>query len=381
MAAPYTHHNRPSRKKNHYIFYCQFRDRHGRRGTVMSTGKTTKGEAERWATEKLKKGTTHLRRSLRFAAYTKNWFDWDESAYITRKRKRGALSHSAVDNQAQLLHNHINPSFKDMLIDRITSEEIEDWLIQLADKKSPATANRSLSVLKVIFKEAQRLGHIAISPATNIEKLHEPEREKDYLTGDEVDELFTWKNFDFVWGGDLNHYLINALGSTTGMRMGEIQALRWEDIYDGHIHVNGSWDRKYGIVPPKAKSKRWVPLITPIEQALQRLKSQSLPAPHNSDNTFIFSNSLGTKPVDHKLIAKRLYAALSQIGIDERERRKRNITFHSWRHAFNTNLLGKVSEADLRRVIGHRTTAMTDHYDHLTKQSVERLKEVILFSA
>ena len=42
--------------------------------------------------------------------------------------------------------------------------------------------------------------------------------------------------------------------------MGEIQALRWDDLKDEYIEVNHSWDRKYGLKQPKAKSNRSVPL-------------------------------------------------------------------------------------------------------------------------
>jgi hypothetical protein len=47
-------------------------------------------------------------------------------------------------------------------------------------------------------------------------------------------------------------------------------------------------------------------------------------------------NTNGTKPIDHKLIDKYLYRAFGCIGISDVERRDRNVTFHSWRHAFDT---------------------------------------------
>jgi integrase len=42
---------------------------------------------------------------------------------------------------------------------------------------------------------------------------------------------------------------INLLAASTGMRMGEIQALQVGNIFDNHVHVEYSWARKYGLKP------------------------------------------------------------------------------------------------------------------------------------
>jgi integrase len=176
-----------------------------------------------------------------------------------------------------------------------------------------------------------------------------------------------------IWIGNTIHYLLNAIACTTGMRKGEIQALRWSAIDDTSIHVAASWDRKYGDVQPKHNSVRYVPLRPAIHDLLNDLRKAE------NDAEYVFQNSSGTKPIDHKLIDKYLYRALSSIGINAEERLSRNITFHSWRHAFDTYTRPHVSDADLRKVIGHRTPAMTDHYDHATPEMLERIMEAVRF--
>ena len=52
MHMPFTLQKRPTTKTNRYIYYCQFRDSHGKRMTAVSTGKTTKAEAYKWAQER-----------------------------------------------------------------------------------------------------------------------------------------------------------------------------------------------------------------------------------------------------------------------------------------------------------------------------------------
>jgi integrase len=53
----------------------------------------------------------------------------------------------------------------------------------------------------------------------------------------------------------------------------------------------------------------------------------------------------------------------------------RNITFHSLRHFANAQLRGAVPDETLRKLTGHATGAMTDHYDHTTEGDLEVLAE------
>ncbi|MFZ7131925.1 MAG: tyrosine-type recombinase/integrase, partial [Eubacteriales bacterium] len=60
-----------------------------------------------------------------------------------------------------------------------------------------------------------------------------------------------------------------------------------------------------------------------------------------------------------------LYRALAKMGIDEAERAQRNITFHSWRHFLNSQLLSNgVNETKTRKITGHSTAEMTKRYAH-----------------
>ena len=82
----------------------------------------------------------------------------------------------------------------------------------------------------------------------------------------------------------------------------------------------------------------------------------------------------GQSPVDHKSAADALYRALVRIGIGEGERRERGLTFHGWRHWFNSHMrAGGVPDAKLRRATGHRTAVMTEHYTHF---ALEQLSDV-----
>jgi integrase len=71
------------------------------------------------------------------------------------------------------------------------------------------------------------------------------------------------------------------------------------------------------------------------------------------------------KPIGRDAVIKSFFKALETIGIDGEERKRRNLTFHSWRHFFNTYLLtANVTDAKVMAITGHVTEKMKKHYTH-----------------
>ena len=171
-------------------------------------------------------------------------------------------------------------------------------------------------------------GLLSHSPAEYVERLHEQPLERDILSLTEAQTLLAGRgNFD----EDIRHYSINLLAATTGMRMGEIQALSIKQIVPDGINISQSWGRQHGMNEPKWGSRRWVGLTDNSRELLEELVQLS-PYPEAED--LVFFGESRHKPIDHKTIEVGLYDALARIGIDEADRRHRNLTFHSWRHWF-----------------------------------------------
>ena len=81
-------------------------------------------------------------------------------------------------------------------------------------------------------------------------------------------------------------------------------------------------------------------------------------------NDFIFWGIERDVPIYYKMIRKVLYTAFESIGISTEMRKKRNVTFHSWRHWYNSNMRGKIPEFKLRHLTGHKSEEMSDLYTH-----------------
>ena len=104
-----------------------------------------------------------------------------------------------------------------------------------------------------MLKEAARHGIIARDPSAFITGLAEHQAERGILTGaGRSRRLFNEKAIGKVWGGDHKHYTLNLLAASTGMRMGELQALPVGAIHENYVEVFQSWERRDGI---KARDK------------------------------------------------------------------------------------------------------------------------------
>jgi integrase len=129
--------------------------------------------------------------------------------------------------------------------------------------------NNILSCLRVMLGEAHRLGLIQKNPFSAVRPLADNSRERGVYTIEEVKALFAPENITPVWRGHLLYRVINELAAATGMRQGEILAVRDRDLRDGYIHVAHSWHPKYGLGPTKTRQERDVPVPVRVQEDMR----------------------------------------------------------------------------------------------------------------
>ncbi len=280
---PYNLYKRATTRNNKYIYYCQFYDESGNRMTAMSTGQTSKTAAEIWAIEQLKKGIITTNKNITFAQYAQDWWLWEKCKYVKGKRVRGSdISRDYVDSMRSYLQNHILLEFGNKKLQKITTKMIENWILKLREKPSKfgqfltaTTVNHCLKTFKIMLKEAKRLGYLQNDPAESVKRLKETPKTRDIFTINEIRELFTDDNIKKVWDGDLVHFCLNLLSASTGMRMGEIQALMIKHLHKNYVGIFHGWSRKYGLKNPKWRSEREIPIPSKTSAYLQELISIS----------------------------------------------------------------------------------------------------------
>jgi integrase len=268
-----------------------------------------------------------------------------------------------------------------MKVSMINRDKIEKWFLGLAKKKkamgtnlSATTANHCLKTLKLMLREAVERGLIQRNPAQSVSKAKEKSPERKLLTLEEFDLLFYGDALESKWNGDQTLYTLNLLAATTGMRMGEIQGLQLKDYQGDHLTVQHSWDRKYGLKETKTNRPRYAFLLKETKKALNEyLAKNDLKEP----DSLIFFGSESHTPIYYKRISKAFSNALDGIGVNAEEAKTRRLTFHSWRHFYNTNMRWKVPDAMLRLLTGHQTESMSDHYTQISTELFENVPPVL----
>jgi integrase len=340
-------------KSGTVIYYYWAYTGNGRR-VYRSTEAETYEKAVRHCRNLLKTGRLAAEKSYTFDKYTENFFVYDACPYIKTRLLHGkSYTKGWAQAQRNLLVGRIIPEFGNMDIREIYENRIEGWLFRLKQENvGTKTLNHLITVLRVIFGYALKAHDIDGNPMEHIELFALKTAEKGIFTGKEMNVLFS----DGVWDSVL-HYALNLTAAMTGMRLGELLALRFEMVRPACITVVYSWSRTDQLKCPKNGKVRQIPISENLHQLLHSLSRGG------SQSDFIFSHN--GHPMEHKSVYKRFYAALEKIGLGRQERKARNITFHSYRHWFNTRLLESGLAPETVRLLTGHSAGMTARYSHI----------------
>jgi integrase len=354
------------------IFYYHTYDEDGRRLCGHSTGKSTRTAAREFCMALFREQRLLPRDQGKIPTldeFTKGWFDYDTCPYLMRRKGRRKISMGYAHAARNRLDLYILPFFGKVRLDRITDVEIDAWLTGFAGRGlGNNTANGAFNMLAIIMAEAFRKKIIKGNPCKLVDRLMVAEKNVEVLTLAEVKALFFDKDWTELWD-NYDYYVINKLAACTGMRLGEIIGLRGEYVFDRYIHVCAQYGR-FGYGDTKTHRSRDIPIPA-------RMYEDLVPLIKKNKSGFLFSKDGGEKPIGRRAVPDALYKALDAIGIDRAERKRRNLTFHAWRHFFNTALLlANVSASKVKAVTGHVTQKMTEHYTHFVTKELPEIKEV-----
>ena len=260
---------------------------------------------------------------------------------------------STLCDYRSTINAHLVPAFGDLRLEDVTSERIEAWKATL--RLSNRTKVKLLTVMNGVFVRAQRAYKLPRNPMADVEK---PQQRSSTAI-----EVFAPEE---IWA------LVRAAASEqdgaifltaafTGLRRGELVALRWRDVDFAayRVRVCGSFAGGR-LTMPKSGKVRSVPLAPDVAQALARLASRE----HwTGDDELVFPGEVGGY-LDGSALARRYKAALKRAAL-------RPLRFHDLRHTFGTRMIAK---ADIRRVqewMGHADVATTMKYLHYVERPDE----------
>jgi integrase len=282
--------------------------------------------------------------------------------YVEQDRKRRP---STVRDYRSTINSRLNPEFGPEPIEAIDSERIDSWRARLVEEGilSARTINKILVVLHGIFKRAMRAYGLPSNPVDGVDR--QPQRRSgdfQVFTPGEVRLLASKAESE-------QDAAIFTVAAFTSMRLGEIRALRWEDVDFANriVHVRHSFT--YGNEgTPKSGKVRSVPLIDQAAKALDGLSRRE----HFTDpDDFVFVNTTGGV-VDDSALRRRCYDALEAAGLKQ-------LTFHSLRHTFGTIAVQAFPLTDVRAYMGHADIQATMVYVHHVPQhdAADRLSHLV----
>lgn len=360
----------PRKLKTVTVFYYQCYDKNGKRICGHSTGQRTKTAAKIYCMELYKKGKLIPdNKPVSFSEFAEGWWNPKTCKYLEWRQMQNPLAPSTIDHYKTNLSLHLMPEFGKMKLGNITSDVIQNWIMELSKKGySNSSINIQIATLKIMLKEAQRLKLISINPAEKIKKLLAKNKEVQILKMDEVQRLFP-RSWNDIWES-YEVFIFNKLAAFTGMRLSEIIGLQCEHIHEDHIHVCVQYSSKYGIRPLKTKDSRNIPITQVLYDELSILVKKA-------GKGFIFLEQENGEPISRNRVYKETGNAFDKIGINREERRKRQIALHHWRHFLNTALLmANVNTLKVQKVTGHKSLSMTRHYTHFDSRDFTEVLDV-----
>ena len=275
--------------------------------------------------------------------------EWLRHGEVERGLKRSTLNDYRI-----LVRVHLKPAFGEMRLADITPKTIEDWRSKyLTETAKPRNTAKALAVVHGIFERARRAYGFPHNPAQLVEK-HPPKYSGDYdwYSPEEIAALVRNASSD-------QDAAIYAMAAMTGLRRGELMALRWRDVdfADSAIRVRGNLS--YGeVVTPKSGKVRVVPLVDQVATHLARLGQREL-FTHEDDPVFV--GDLGGH-MDGSALRRRYQQAVKGAGL-------RYLPFHSLRHHFGSIAINRASLIQVKAWMGHADIRTTMRYLHHRSQA------------
>jgi integrase len=272
----------------------------------------------------------------------------DEGERLIAHLKALGRKRSTTEGYESYLEQHLAPYFAGKALSTITATDVEAFMAACRDNgQSVKSTLNYLGLLHGIFDFAIRRGWATTTnPCKLVDKPERLDADADvrFLDQPELDALLDAVPDDDLGRVERVMYLAAAM---TGMRQGELLALRWMDVdwLARRVRVRRNYVRGEFGTPKSKRSTRSVPLADRLGGELDLLHQDS----HwRADTDLVFAHPHTGKPIDRSRLLKRFKAALKRGGV-------REVRFHDLRHTFGTRMAAAgVPMRTLQEFMGHR---------------------------
>lgn len=272
-----------------------------------------------------------------FEAFSARWM----ATYVATNNKP-----SERETKASILRTHLGPALNALELDAVTLARVEAYkAAKLREGLSAKTINNHLTVLRKLLDTAREWDELAVVP--KIKWLKTPPPEVEFFDFDQAARLVAatapeWRT-------------LVLLALRTGLRLGELLALRWCDVDLDRARLVVRRAVARGIVgTPKSGKAREVDLS---EQARDALRAH-----RHLRGELVFCDERGAM-LPRSAVKWPLYSACKRAGLPR-------VGWHVLRHTFASHLVMRGQPLKTaQELLGHTTIEMTMRYAHLAPES------------
>lgn len=296
----------------------------------------------------------------------------DRAAYYLEYKAKPFVKESTLVSYQRLVFRHLVPAFGAMPLNRLEPETLQCYFSRAADTLSCGTLRNIFSLLRTILSDAYRDGKMA---ACIWENVRLPRRCKPNVRVFTQSEQIAFERLAIEEGR--SEFILCLY---TGLRLGELCALQWEDIdWEGRKMIvrhslqrvsQGGHSKVILGTPKTMSSQREIPLPAFLYDMLSGLRERS---PEGA--RFVFAGKKGY--CDMRTMQARFKRLTDKLQIE-------GAHVHTLRHSFATRCLENgIGVETLCALLGHSVATITlRYYAHSTEERrFESIRDFTLLSA
>lgn len=341
----------------------------GRWQAMVTIGHTTSGKQKR----KTIYGRTQAEVSRKLTDLQQTMITTDLSiedmtldAYLQKwlTEKSRQVKPRTIESYAGTVRRHISPKLGRIKLRQLKPLRVQTALGQIADEVSPHSSNYARSVLLMALNHAIKWQLIPTNPVLAVDRVREEKRDMTIWTTSQIGAFLEHAESHRLYG-------LFYLAITSGLRIGELLALSWEDLDGNVLRVRQNLTRQQGkwvlATTKTSKGRRVVTLAADTLEVLSAHKQRQEAEVEIVGDSWqrpnhMFTTEIGTY-LDQRNVLRTWHRIQAQVGLPRAR-------LHDARH-LHVSLLVRHG-LDARTIadrVGHTSPAFTlRQYAHLFEE-------------
>jgi integrase len=288
-----------------------------------------------------------------------------------RKRETSDATYAIYEKTAERFLTFLSGD-ADRELGSVTKSRIVDYRNQLADKLAPATVNRDVKIIRMIFRQARLDGYLFQDPAEGVSiiKSRNGERSRRPLTIPEIQSILSVA--DPEWQS------LIKFGLYTGQRLADIASLTWDQI---DLHRN-----EIRLVTRKTGKRLLLPIAGALHLHIESLDPADRPGVPVHPRAYASLEEQGRV----NTLSNEFTDLMAQVGLRpalthqsrgkgrDGRRAGMDISYHSLRHsAVSLMKDAGIPDSVVMALVGHDSAAMSQRYTSVGLESLAKAQEAM----